>query len=84
MISGLARPATRGGHANALEHLAGYVSDALTTEDRHALRSAIHAFRRGERTLHEPARLLRAHLARHGRDYVNEQVYLEPDPAPSS
>jgi uncharacterized protein YbgA (DUF1722 family)/uncharacterized protein YbbK (DUF523 family) len=80
LMAGLSRPATAGGHANALQHLVGYVSDRLATEQRRTLQDAIDRCRRGELPLSEPIVLLQEHIERHGSDYVKAQKYFEPYP----
>ena len=47
-MAGLSRPATRGGHANVLQHLQGYVKDELDAATRQELAELIHSYRRGE------------------------------------
>jgi uncharacterized protein YbgA (DUF1722 family)/uncharacterized protein YbbK (DUF523 family) len=80
LMAGLVKPASRGGHSNVLQHLQGYVSDALDPPARQELAAAIDSYRRGEVPLLAPMTLLRHHLGRHGSDYVLAQTYLEPHP----
>ena len=80
LMAGLACPATRGGHSNVLQHLQGYVSDAMDASARQELASTIDSYRKGEVPLLAPLTLLRHHLGRHGSDYVLAQTYLEPHP----
>jgi uncharacterized protein YbgA (DUF1722 family)/uncharacterized protein YbbK (DUF523 family) len=81
LMTGLARPATRGGHANVLQHLQGYVKDSLDSATRHELAQLIDGFRRGEMPLLAPLTLLRHHLRRFADAYALEQIYLEPHPS---
>ncbi len=80
LMAGLAKPATRGGHANTLQHLQGYVKDALDGATRRELADSIDSFRRGEVPLMAPLTLLRHHLRRHPDAYALGQIYLEPHP----
>lgn len=76
----LQRPATRRGHANVLQHLAGFVSDPLDREDRAELTGTIERYRLGLVPLIVPLTLLRHHVRRQGIAYLQDQVYLEPHP----
>jgi uncharacterized protein YbgA (DUF1722 family) len=80
LMTGLTRPATPGGHANVLQHLAGYVKTSLDTATRRELAEAIHAYRRGEAPLLAPLTLLKHHLRRFPDAYALEQIYLNPHP----
>ena len=81
LMRGLASPASRGGHANVLSHLAGYFKRALDGPSRQELDTLIHAYRRGEAPLMAPLALLNHHLRMHPDDYVQAQIYLQPHPA---
>ncbi len=74
----LAKIPTRGGHANALMHVMGYLK-SLPAHDRAALRTTIEAYRAGEADLLVPIMLLRQHLRRHPHAYLARQFYLYPD-----
>jgi len=80
LMQGLARTATRGGHANVLQHLQGYVKDELDATTRRELADLIHSYRRGELPLLAPLTLLRHHLRQFPDAYALEQIYLEPHP----
>jgi uncharacterized protein YbgA (DUF1722 family)/uncharacterized protein YbbK (DUF523 family) len=81
LMTGLAKPATRAGHANVLQHLQGYVKVALDGPSRRELAQAIDSFRRGEVPLLAPLTLLRHHLRRHPDRYALAQIYLDPHPS---
>jgi len=81
LMAGLARPARRGGHANVLQHLQGYVKKELDAVTRQELADLIHAFRRGEVPLLAPLTLLKHHLRRFPDQYALDQIYLNPHPA---
>jgi uncharacterized protein YbgA (DUF1722 family)/uncharacterized protein YbbK (DUF523 family) len=77
LMDGLAQPATRGGHANVLQHLSGYVTRDLDAARRRQLADLIDSYRRGETPLATPLGLLRQHLQRGSHDYALGQIYLE-------
>jgi uncharacterized protein YbgA (DUF1722 family)/uncharacterized protein YbbK (DUF523 family) len=76
----LRRPATRRGHTNVLQHLAGFVSDALDPADRAELAETIERYRLGLVPLIVPLTLIRHHVRRQGVEYLQGQAYLEPHP----
>jgi uncharacterized protein YbgA (DUF1722 family)/uncharacterized protein YbbK (DUF523 family) len=80
LMEGLERPASKGGHANVLAHLAGYLKRDLDGPSRQELASLIQAYRRGEQPLLAPLALLKHHLRRHPDVYVSYQTYLDPHP----
>ncbi len=80
LLAGLSRAASRGGHANALAHIQGYVSDALSAGERQALTAEIDAYRRGELPLRTPIETLRGLVG--AEPYLAQQAYLNlPLPA---
>ena len=81
LMQGLAQPATRGGHANVLSHLQGYVKQQLSGEDRRELADLIDQFRQGSVPLLAAIALLQHHLKHHANDYALGQIYLDPHPA---
>ncbi len=62
LMQALARPATRGGYANALAHLAGEAGREIDRRTRRELAEAIEGYRRGEVPMEAPLALLRQHL----------------------
>ena len=79
--SRLTKPARRGGHTNALQHMAGFLSAALDAADREELHRLILDYRRGELPLIAPLTLLRHHLRRCPDEYLQQQRFLETRPA---
>ena len=78
LLAGLSKPATRGGHANALAHIQGYLSDQLDDSERRELTALIEDYRRGNSSLADPRRLLLRHLQKHPHPYLAKQIYLRP------
>ena len=76
LLAGLGRPATRGGHANALSHIQGYLSELLTDSERRELTASIDDYRRGATVLADPHGLLLHHLQSYPQPYLAKQVYL--------
>ncbi len=63
-------------HFNVLEHLYGYLSEMLPSDQREALLETIRAFHRGEEPLSEPIKILKNHFDGRSIDWINEQNYL--------
>lgn len=79
-MAALEKPATRGRHANVLQHMAGYFRELLETADRKELEGVVKDYQRGLVPLVVPLTLLRHHVRRHEVTYLAEQTYLDPDP----
>ena len=80
LMESLKRPATPARHANVLMHLMGYLKKRLDSADKVELLELIHAYRRGETPFAAPLILLRHHFRRFPDPYVEQQIYLQPDP----
>ena len=76
LMEGLSRPATRGGHANVLSHLQGYLSRVLAGSARRELAGTIDAYRRGDVPQAEPLNLLLRRLGECENPYLHNQAYL--------
>jgi len=72
--------ATRGRHANVLQHLLGFFKRDVPSEDRAEALSVIDEYRRGLVPLVVPLTLLKHHLRRFAVPYVRDQIYLNPHP----
>lgn len=79
-MDGLRRVATRGRHANVLQHIAGYFKEAGSAEDRLERAAAIEEYRRGLVPLEAPLLLLRHYVRRSTEAYLRSQTYLDPFP----
>jgi uncharacterized protein YbgA (DUF1722 family)/uncharacterized protein YbbK (DUF523 family) len=73
-------PATRGRHANVLQHMLGYFRDVLPAADRIELADVVADYARGLVPLVVPLTLFRHHVRRHDVAYLAGQTYLDPDP----
>jgi len=81
LMEGLKVLGTPGKHTNVLQHLMGFLKDALTKEDKAELLGLIEDYRQGLVPLIVPLTLLQHHLRRHPvPDWVYQQVYLNPYP----
>jgi uncharacterized protein YbgA (DUF1722 family)/uncharacterized protein YbbK (DUF523 family) len=80
LMTALSRIASRGRHANVLEHLAGFLKRDLESADRREISDIIHNYREGRLPLVVPLTLLYHHFRHLKDDWVNCQVYLQPYP----
>ncbi|MCH8550607.1 MAG: DUF523 and DUF1722 domain-containing protein [Natronospirillum sp.] len=78
----LARPASRGQVANALQHLQGYVRDRVSSDHRQSLRAVIDKYQDGLVPMIVPLTLLQHHIdtAWEEDSYVRRQFFLTPYP----
>src|SRR5512146_3029154 len=79
-LRALARAATRGRHANVLQHMAGYVKEIASDDERRELQECISDYRRGLLPLLVPITLMKHHVRRHRIEYLAGQSYLDPHP----
>ncbi len=75
-MAALARPATRGRHANVLYHLLGYLKRELPRSDKEEVVAVIEQYRQGMVPLIVPLVLLRHHFRHWPDPYVERQLYL--------
>ena len=71
----LAQTATRGGHVNALQHMAGYLRRLASPREYLELTRAIEDFACGRSPLAHPVALVRRLAAAHAVGYLLNQVY---------
>ncbi len=79
-MAALKIPATRGRHANVLQHMLGYFHEVLPAPDRTELADVVADYARGHVPLIVPLTLFRHHVRRQGVAYLDGQTYLDPDP----
>ena len=73
---------TPGRQVNVLQHIMGYLKEALSREDKQELLTIFEAYRQSQIPLITPIILLRHHLRKHPSSYIEKQHYLEPYPEP--
>lgn len=79
-MEAMTKRVSRGSHINVMQHLVGYLRDAMEGEDRKVLMEQIEAYGRGEVPLIVPMTLLRMAQRREPADYLKLQQYLTPYP----
>jgi uncharacterized protein YbgA (DUF1722 family)/uncharacterized protein YbbK (DUF523 family) len=80
LMEAFAVRATRGRHANVLQHMAGYFKRDLAAGERAELVEVIDEYRRGLVPLVVPLTLVKHHVRRLEVRYLADQVYLTPHP----
>lgn len=81
LMKALRRCASRGTHCNVLQHLSGYLRDALDVDDRQELQQIIEQYHSGSVPLVVPLTLFKHHLRNHPDPYLMQQAYLHPHPS---
>jgi uncharacterized protein YbgA (DUF1722 family)/uncharacterized protein YbbK (DUF523 family) len=83
-MEALRAPATRGRHANVLQHMLGFFREVLPPADRVELADVVRDYARGLVPLVVPLTLFRHHVRRNdgspGIAWLAAQTYLDPDP----
>jgi uncharacterized protein YbgA (DUF1722 family)/uncharacterized protein YbbK (DUF523 family) len=79
-MAALTKLATRGRHANVLQHMIGYFRDRLDDASRRELLGCVEDYRRGFVPLVVPITLVAHHVRRFDIEYLKGQVYLNPHP----
>jgi len=79
-MQALSRHASRGRHVNVMEHMTGYLRDAIDAEDRRDIARSIQDYRAGHVSLLVPLTLIAHHARRAGVRYLTGQRYLRPHP----
>jgi len=72
--------ATRKRHANVLYHVLGYLKTVLDGFEKQEAVALIEDYRNDLVPLVVPVTLLRHHVAKHGIEYMQGQIYLDPHP----
>ncbi|MGH8359224.1 MAG: DUF1722 domain-containing protein, partial [Pseudomonas sp.] len=76
----LTQCATRGTHTNVLQHISGYLKQAISAEDKQEMQTIISQYRQGIVPLVVPLTLLKHHFRQHPDRYIAQQAYLQPHP----
>jgi len=69
-----------GRQVNVLQHIMGYLKQAISHEDKQELLSVFEAYRNKQLPLITPLTLLQHHLRLHPQKYITKQHYLQPFP----
>jgi len=80
LMSGLKKCATRGTHTNVLQHISGYLKQAISADDKQEMQTVIGQYRQGIVPLVVPLTLLKHHFRQHPDRYIAQQAYLQPHP----
>ncbi|WP_395598084.1 YbgA family protein [Pseudomonas sp. A1437] len=80
LMAALKKCATRGTHSNVLQHITGYLKQAISAEDKQEMVHVIGQYRLGIVPLVVPLTLLKHHFRQHPDPYIAQQVYLQPHP----
>jgi uncharacterized protein YbgA (DUF1722 family)/uncharacterized protein YbbK (DUF523 family) len=72
--------ATRGRHANVLQHIAGYMKKQLDDDSKAELHESIEDYRKGILPLIVPMTLINHYVRRLDVPYLRGQIYLNPHP----
>ena len=77
LMKGLAQPAARAGHANALSHMQGYLKRRMGRSEAESLTRAIERCRTGAVPVAEACAQLLCALERHPNAYLRKQAYFD-------
>ena len=80
LMTALKKCATRRTHTNVLQHLAGYLKQTISAEDKQEIQQLIAQYHQGIVPLIVPLTLLKHHFRQHPDPYVALQVYMQPHP----
>lgn len=80
VMAAMKKRVSRGAHVNTLQHLAGFLREGLSLEDRALINEQIDAYLREDVPLVVPMTLLRGALRKVDQPYVQAQRYLSPYP----
>jgi len=80
LMKALKKCATRSTHSNVLQHLSGYLKQAIDTDDKQEMQQLIGQYQNGIVPLVVPMTLLKHHFRLHPNPYIARQVYLQPHP----
>ena len=80
LMAALKKCATRGTHSNVLQHITGYLKQAISAEDKQEMVHVIGQYRLGIVPLVVPLTLLKHHFRQHPDPYIAQPVYLQPHP----
>jgi uncharacterized protein YbgA (DUF1722 family) len=76
LMQALAKPATRAGQVNALEHIRGYLKRDLQKHEKEEISCVIELFREGYVSFDVPMTVLQHHFHHHPNTYIGEQLFM--------
>ena len=79
-MSAIQKPASRGGHTNALQHVLSFIKKDLDKDARQDIAHIIEQYYSGIINLITPMTLLNHYVQQLGSPYIRAQRYLEPYP----
>lgn len=80
LMTALAAPATRRGHANVMLHLLGYLKNSVGSDARQNIVDIINRYRQAKLPMITPLTLLRHYIDQSGSGYIKAQRYWQPYP----
>lgn len=80
VMDAMKKQVSRGAHVNTLQHMAGFLREGLSQEDRTLINEQIDAYLREDVPLIVPMTLLRGALRKVDQPYLQAQRYLNPYP----
>ncbi|RMG59747.1 MAG: DUF1722 domain-containing protein [Deltaproteobacteria bacterium] len=80
LMDALSRKATPAKNANVLHHIMGHFKKELSSWEKEELLDLVERYRRGEVPLIVPITLVKHYVKKYGKEYLENQVYLNPHP----
>ena len=80
-MAAIHKPASRGGHCNAMQHILGYLKTKIPDDARQDIAQIIEQYRQREINLITPLTLLSHYIQQFGTPYIRAQRYIEPYPS---
>jgi uncharacterized protein YbgA (DUF1722 family) len=80
LMEALRLKATPSKNSNVLEHMLGYFKKDLSAGEKQELLEVISNYRRGVIPLIVPVTLLAHYVRKYDKEYLRDQVYLDPHP----
>lgn len=81
LMAALKIRASRGRHVNVLQHIQGYLKNALDADDKAELNESFAQYLRGQLPLIVPITLLNHYFRKFPNDYIRDSWYMRPYPA---
>jgi uncharacterized protein YbgA (DUF1722 family) len=72
--------ATRGNHANVLQHMLGHFKDQLTPDEKQEMLELVDHYLKGHVPLIVPVTMINHYVRKYDEAYLAKQIYLNPTP----